>query len=190
MKSTAFILFILLSSISSLMGQSFLKGTGVASVGIGLGGSFGSFTYGSQTPGISVQYEKGIWEVSGPGVISLGGYIGVKGYKYGGSSGNFHYSQKWSYTIIGVRGAYHYNGIDNPKIDLYGGLMLSYNILKYKYEDNGGFSTPQSGSYGSAAGLTAFAGGRYFFSKNIGAFAEVGYGVAYLTLGVAVKLGE
>jgi len=167
--------------------QAFLKGTNVVSAGIGFGGSFGSFSYGSQTPGISVQYEKGVWEIGGPGVISLGGYVGRKGYKYSGAAGTYHYSQKWNYTIIGVRSAYHYNGINNEKADLYGGLMLSYNILNYKYEDNGGFNQSTAGSYGSAAGFTAYVGGRYFLSDNIGLFAEVGYGVSYLTVGAAYK---
>ncbi len=87
---------------------------------MGIGGHFGSFTYGSQTPAISLQYEKGMWDIGGPGVISLGGYVGRKGYKYSGSSGSYHYSEKWNYTVIGVRSAYHYNGINNEKFDVYG----------------------------------------------------------------------
>jgi hypothetical protein len=126
--------------------------------------------------------------VGGPGVISLGGYAGIKSYKYSGSSGAYHFDEKWNYTVIGVRSAYHYNALNNEKFDVYGGLMLSYNILSYKYSDNSGTSTFKgSGSYGSNLGLSAFVGGRYLFTDNIGAFAELGYGVSYLTLGVAFK---
>jgi hypothetical protein len=167
--------------------QFFEKGTNVISAGVGLGGHFGSFSYGSQTPGLSIQYEKGIWETGGPGVISLGGYAGVKGYKYSGSSGSYSYSEKWNYTVLGVRSAYHYNGINNEKFDVYGGLMLSYNILSYKFSDNGSSSTHLSGNYGSAVGFSLYAGGRYLFTDNLGAFAELGYGVSYLTLGLAYK---
>ncbi|MBL7698900.1 MAG: hypothetical protein JNK79_12105 [Chitinophagaceae bacterium] len=187
MKKALLLAVVLSVGILSVKAQTFFKGTNIVGLGVGIGGSLGSFSYGSQTPGISALYEKGVWEIGGPGVISLGGYAGIKGFKYSGGSGSYHYSQKWNYTIIGVRSAYHYNGINNKKFDVFGGLMLSYNILNYKYEDNIGGGTAAGGSYGSAAGLTAFVGGRYFFSDNIGAFAEVGYGVAYLTLGAAFK---
>ena len=66
--------------------------------------------------------------------------------------------------------------------------MLSYNILKFKYEDNAGNSRLyNTGSYGSAVGFTAYVGGRYSISKNIAAMAELGYGVSYLTPGLALK---
>lgn len=168
--------------------QSFFKGSNVISAGIGLGGSLGSFSYGSQSPAISVQYERGVWEIGGPGVISLGGYAGIKSYTFSGQAGDFRYSQKWNYTVIGIRSAYHYNGINNDKFDVYGGLMLSYNLLSYKYEDNGGGTVINSGSYGSTAGITAYVGGRYNFINNLALFAELGYGVSYLTIGLALQL--
>ena len=187
MKKIALVLFIATLSATTTHAQFFEKGTNVISAGVGLGGHFGSYTYGSQTPGFSLQYEKGVWDIGGPGVISLGGYAGVKSYKYSGSAGAYHYSEKWNYTVIGLRSAYHYNGINNEKFDLYGGLMLSYNILSYKFSDNGGTSAYKAGSYGNTVGLSAYVGGRYLFTDNIGAFAELGYGVSYLTLGLALK---
>ena len=188
MKRIALVLFIATLFTTTTRAQFFEKGTNVVSADVGLGGHFGSYTYGSQTPGLSVQYERGIWDVGGPGVISLGGYAGIKSYKYSGSSGGYHFDEKWNYTVIGARSAYHYNALNNDKFDVYGGLMLSYNILSYKYSDNSGSSVFKgSGSYGSNLGLSAFVGGRYLFTDNIGAFAELGYGVSYLTLGVAFK---
>lgn len=178
-----FLVLVSLSISGILFAQPFNKGTNVVSAGIGLGSSLGGFTYGSQTPALSLQYERGVWEVGGPGVISLGGYAGMKSYKYSGSG----YTQKWGYTIIGIRSAYHYNGINSDKFDVYGGLMLSYNILNYSYKDDQGNNIGSNGNYGSAAGFTAYVGGRYFFSDNIAAFAEAGYGVSYLTLGLAFK---
>ena len=163
--------------------QQFVKETNIVSAGAGLGSSIGSFSYGSQTPALSLSYERGVWEVGGPGVISLGAYVGSKSYKYSGPD----YSQKWSYTIIGVRSAYHYNGIKSDKFDVYGGVMLSYNILKYSLKESNGYNYNGGGSYGSGTGFTLYVGGRYFFSQNIAAFAELGYGVSYLTLGLAFK---
>ncbi len=182
MKKIPFILFLFIVTATSY-GQQFVQGTNVISAGVGLGSSFGGFTYGSQTPALSVNFERGVWDVGGPGVISLGGYAGAKSFKYSGSG----YSEKWGYTIIGVRSAYHYNGLHSDNFDLYGGVMLSYNIVSYSYKDLNGNSTFTGGNYGSAAGFTLYVGGRYFFSPNVAAFAELGYGVSYLTLGVSFK---
>jgi hypothetical protein len=185
MKKSSFIFtMLLLVAAISVNAQSdqkgtaaYSKGSNVAGAGIGLGSSIAGYTYGSQTPAISLQYERGIAEV-GPGVISIGGYLGFKSYKYS----NDGFSEKWRYTIIGVRGAYHLTSLHVTNLDLYGGLMLSYNNLHFS--DNDGNS---GANYGSAAGFSAFVGGRYYFSKSIAAFAELGYGVAYINLGVALK---
>lgn len=156
--------------------QVFQQGTNIINVGIGFGTSLAGS--GSARPAISASFEHGMWDVGGPGVISLGGYIGNTGYKYnfGGMK------QSWNYTIIGLRSAYHYNGFtDAPNLDVYGGAMLSYNFVKL------------SGVLGSSAssgdiGLNAFVGGRYMFSEKFGAFAELGYGISTLNVGVAFKL--
>ncbi len=168
--------------------QQFLKGSNVASVGIGLGSSILSYSGASQSPAIDLQYERGVWDMGGPGVISLGGYLGIKTYKYSGKYSDFSYDEKWNYTVIGVRSAYHYNGLKAEKIDVYGGIMLSYNILNYSYTNStsaGNFGN--SGSYGSTAGFSIYLGGRYFFTNNLAVFAELGYGVAYLSIGAAFK---
>ncbi|MGN6533026.1 MAG: hypothetical protein ACTHK0_14890 [Ginsengibacter sp.] len=177
MKKILFILITLVAT-DSLTAQPFLKGTNILSAGIGLGSSLGSYSRSSQTPALSLSYEKGVWDIGGPGVISLGAYAGRKSYKYSVST----YTEKWGYTIIGVRSAYHYNGIDNNKFDVYGGVMLSYNILNYSYKDESGNNINGGGNYGSGTGFTLYVGGRYFFSDNIAAFAELGYGVSYITL--------
>jgi hypothetical protein len=52
--------------------------------------------------------------------------------------------------------------------------------------ENEGFgATPTAGG-----GFTynVFVGGRYYFTDNIGAFAELGYGISILNLGLCVKL--
>lgn len=173
------------ASMSSSGGPGYHVGTNVASVGIGLGSSLAGYTYGSQTPAISLQYERGLWN-AGPGVISLGAYLGFKGYSYNYNDFGYPYSEKWNYTIVGIRGAYHFTGIKTKNFDLYAGIMLADNILKYSFTYNGGPGTAP-GSYGSSTGFSLFVGGRFYFTNNIGAFAELGYGISYLTLGVCLK---
>ncbi len=189
MKKNHFIVLLAtLFTANAVHAQAFEQGTSVASVGIGFGSTILNYSGASQTPAISLQYEKGVWDIGGPGVISLGGYAGFKGYKYSGVAGTYTWDQKWNYTVIGVRSAYHYTGIKNDKVDVYGGLMLSYNIVNYKYTDNMGNSGLYSaGSYGSGVGLTAYVGGRYFFTDNIAGMTELGYGVSYFTIGASLK---
>src|SRR2546430_219191 len=93
--------------------QAFQKGTSVLSFDIGLGSSLGYFGGGTQTPGLSVNFEKGIWELGPNGVVSLGAYVGYKQFSYSGSG----YKWSWNYTIVGARSAYHYTGIKNDKVD-------------------------------------------------------------------------
>ncbi|MEC7262420.1 MAG: outer membrane beta-barrel protein [Bacteroidota bacterium] len=154
--------------------QEFEQDDNIVSLGIGLGGDFGSFDTTKSSPGLSLQYEKGIWNIGEQDVIGLGGYLGYKSYTYKTDDADY----KWTYTIIGVRGAYHVNSLEVENLDAYGGLMLSYNILSFDGE----------GSYGSAMGLTAFIGGRWYFTDQWAAMAEIGYGVSYLTVGVSYKL--
>lgn len=167
-------------------------GDNVLNVGVGIGSTLlGGYSYhdGSQTPAIGISFEHGTWEL-GDGIVSLGGYVGYKSLKDEWRYGSYVSTWKWTYTIIGIRGAYHFP-LDNEKLDLYLGAMLSYNILNFKYTDtdpNYNSSFDWSGGYGSTAGFSGFGGVRYYLSDNIGLNAELGYGIAYLTLGVSFKL--
>jgi hypothetical protein len=191
MRIKALIFIWLLCLTGSLSAQPFTQGASVINAGIGLGSSLGGFGYTSQTPGLCLSYEYGMWSVAGPGVISLGGYLGYKSFAYRSTyfyqHHFFSYEQKWQYLILGARSAYHYNGLELDKVDLYGGLMLSFNNLSYRYSDNNPVYDYPAEAYNSGWSLSLFAGGRYFFTDQIGAYAEAGYGIAYLSIGVAVK---
>lgn len=174
--------------------QEFHNGTQVISAGMGIGSNWGLHN-GTQTPAISVAYEQGMWDIDGPGVISLGAYVGHKSFKYKYNNPFYWYNQKLSYTILGLRSAFHFNMIDVDKLDLYAGAMLSFNIAKYKTESGYHHSeyahfhdSNLDGSYGSNLGLSFYAGARYYFTDNLAVFGELGYGVSYLNLGIAFKL--
>lgn len=175
-KSIIFLALALLAGTASA--QSFQKGDNIINAGIGFGTNLGGL--GNARPALSASFEHGKWDIGGPGVISIGGYLGNTGYSYKSAD----YSQKWNYTIIGARSAYHYNGFKNlPNLDFYGGLMLSYNIANYSADNYSGVN-----SYGSALGLSVYLGGRWFFSEKFGLYAELGHGVSTVNAGVAFKL--
>lgn len=64
---------------------------------------------------------------------------------------------------------------------------LEYNIVSaktYGYEGSwNNYSSSVSGFTGSW-----FLGGRYYFTDNFAGLLELGYGIAYLNIGVALKL--
>lgn len=180
MKRIIAFLIVLFAFNSAMAQGKFEVGSNVASVGIGLGSSLGVYGGSTSSPGISLQYERGMWDVGGPGVVSLGGYLGFKSFKY-----NNIYEQKWRYTVIGLRSAYHYNGLDVPELDVYGGAMLSYNSLSYS--DNFPANYLVNGTWDSYISLTLYVGGRYYLADNLAVFAELGYGIAYLNIGAALK---
>lgn len=94
------------------------------------------------------------------------------------------------FYLFGLRAAAHTNRLDNW--DIYGGAMLGYNVpkvnntlTKEKSEIEGPvFSRPAENEFT----YSAFVGATYFPVKNLGLFAEVGYGISILNLGVSVKL--
>lgn len=164
----------------TISAQSFAKGDNVIGFGFGIGGNYG-LTTSSQSPAIGIMYEKGMsWE-AGPGVIGLGGYLGYKSFKYKYDVFNTFYQTKWSYTILGIRSAYHYEFTDH--LDTYAGLMLAYNVVSVSDTYPGGYA----GASASGIDLSLYLGARYYFSNQWAGFAELGYGIATLHLGVAYK---
>jgi hypothetical protein len=192
MKKSAFFSVVLMVisffSAARVHAQAFEAGTNVVSAGIGLGSALANgYTYGTQSPGFSVSYDRGIWE-AGPGVISLGGYIGFKTFKDDYADAGYVVSEKWTYSIFGVRGAYHFTGLNIQNLDLYAGVMIAYDNLNYSYSNNQGTSyNTNVGSYNSGLGISVFAGARYYFAGNLGAFGELGYGVDILGIGLSYK---
>lgn len=177
MKKMMFLTVMALVAFSTAYGQQFQVGSNAVNVGVGFGTALSGL--GTGRPAISASYEHGLWE-AGPGVIALGAYAGITGYTYKSAG----YTQKWNYTVIGARGTYHYSGFTSvPQLDPYGGLMLGYNIVSYSA--TGDYTGPNA--YGSGLGFSLFLGSRWFFSDNLAAFAELGYGVSILNAGVSLK---
>ncbi len=175
MKKTTLLLFLAFSTCFTVLAQEFESGTNVISANIGFGASYDNFA-ASQNPGYSINYERGIWDIPGPGVVSLGGYLGTKSYDY-----DFIFDDdddKWTYTIVGVRGAYHYTGLNVENLDVYGGVMVSYSILSFDGNASG---------LNSRADGSVFVGGRWYFLESLAANVEAGYGVAFLTLGLSFR---
>ena len=172
------VVILALATSVGLAGNSFNKGNSYGHVGLGIGlaGLYGT----SSLPPITVSYERAIEQKIGIG--------GIFGYSSSKQDPFANFSWKYTYIIIGARGAYHFLE-DNENTDAYGGATLGYNIVSVKEEYTGpgtkpfGFSA--SGSYGF---FGAFLGGRYFFSPKVGVYAEAGYGIGYINAGICFRL--
>jgi hypothetical protein len=158
---------------SNSTGFTDVKGMNLLNAGIGLG-SYG--LYGTGGLPLTASFEHGFTK-NITGGIGLG-YIQRK----------YVYDWKYTYLVFGARASYHFNELlklDNPKLDVYGGAGLLYRHWKLKY-------TSESAAYGyksSGGSVTVdlHAGARYMFNDLIGAYAEVGYGISPLQLGIALK---
>ena len=187
MKKLIAIAFVALFSIPFLRAQEsmFDLGDQVVNIGIGLGSVYGLGSYYSTTiPPISISFEKGILdELLEKGVIGVGAYLGFTSYKYQYVFSFYDYGWRYTNIIVAARGSFHYPVVD--KLDTYIGLLLGYNIrLSSAIGDADLYGSPAGGSIA----YSGFVGGRYYFSDKFSGFAELGYGIAYLTLGLGVKL--
>ncbi len=161
------------------------KGDKVLNLGVGFGNAlYNGSGNTSSIPPISGSLEVVIKDdlFDGKGAIGIGGYLGYAAYKWKYSG--FDYGWKYSNIIIGPRGYLHYALVE--KLDTYAGIMLGYNIVS-----SSSFGSYSYGGYSASGGgliFSGFIGARYFFNDNLAGFVELGSGIAYLNLGVAIRL--
>jgi len=162
----------------------FEEGTNALNLGIGIGSvySFGAGYFGgssSVSPALSISYERGIRPI-GPGILGIGGFVGYQGASYDLGGGD---KIKYRDILVTVRGAFHYPV--TPEFDAYGGVGIGIRHGSTSYEGDY-FDALGSSSYNDfVTGI--FAGGRYFFTDNIGAFGEVGYDQSFLKVGLTAR---
>jgi hypothetical protein len=163
--------------------QNFDKGSSGINAGIGLGPGYYGGGYGFAF-GVNGSYEYGIVKIPMGdklhGVIGIGGLAGISwttSNTYGGD---------WRYTnwTIAARGTYHFIFMD--KFDPYAGILLGYRGQSWKWTGTG--SGPWDA--GSSGGFTGgfFVGARYYFSDGFGVYAELGYLLNVLNVGVTFKI--
>lgn len=169
--------------------QVFEEGAKFLHVGVGFGSAYAFSGSKMGVPPVHASFEAAITDK-----IGVGGLVGYSSSTwdygaFGWSGGKYKYQWNASYLVIGARGAYHF--VDNDQWDAYGGLMLGYNVasLKFKTDDPDwkeptiGWVEPKVG--GVAFG--AFVGARYAFSQSSAVFAELGYSIAWVSVGYCAK---
>lgn len=183
-------------------GQSFDVGSNGINLGLGLGGGRYSYITGvgnyRVSPAFVLSYDRGITQL-GPGVLAIGGMIANQTvkyeYNYTSIGYTYNYDRRWSNTLVGARGTWHWNDWHgNDKLDLYAGVFAGYNIGTYRNKStrtvNGVTTTWDDGYSATSSYLRSgvFAGCRYLFTEKFGVYGELGYGIAYLNAGVTLVL--
>lgn len=185
MKKLLLLMLVAVFSLTQLMAQesTFQQGNKVLNLGIGLGSTLytGSY-YKSSIPPLSASLEFGVKDgVLDKGSIGIGGYLGYSSHKWD----YLGWGWKYSNFIIGARGVFHYPLVS--KLDTYTGILLGYNIATSKEFGNSVPGYDYSASTGGVIGAW-FVGARYYFNEKFAVMGELGYGITYLNLGIALKM--
>ncbi|MCW3807554.1 hypothetical protein [Plebeiibacterium marinum] len=158
--------------------QSLYPGEQTAGVGLGVPSAMNTT---KKNPAISVSgfYEYGFTEKLGIGHIGGGAIVSLAG-------GN-----DYRHFLIGPRAAYHFDMTDITGdkawdvVDVYAGIMSGARFRHEEYYDP---FLDRTIDYNDTDLITdIFAGIRYSFADNIGVYAEAGYGVSYLTVGLSFR---
>ena len=143
----------------------------------------GFVTFGLNGDGalpISLSYEYGLNDN-----VSVGAFAGYASAEEEFAGYGANYTWTYSYLIIGARGAYHKELVDG--VDTYLGILLGYNVASATFDGDDALkpyiTEPSIG--GLAYGV--YAGGRYHFTDNFGAFLELGYGISAVNIGLTMK---
>ena len=139
--------------------QQMQKGMSLFNVGLGL----------APGVGVNVSYDYGLIDAWGPGIFTVGGYVGYQNYKTW--TDNLDY--RANALFFTPRATYRY--AINKSFEVFGTAMLGAVFYSYsKYKDGR-----------SDVRFSTTAGCRYSFTPDISVFAEVGYNIAYLNGGLS-----
>jgi hypothetical protein len=163
-------------------------GDNTIGLAIGVGGGRHTSVYGYSgvryvdVPAFVLTYDHGFFGEVGPVTIGIGGLIG---YQYSYLRNYDDYDASWTNFVVGVRGTYHLTLLKdkNNKFDPYGGVLIGLRFETYKNTYYDYIET----SYDNASVLPVpgvFVGAKYNFTPAFGAFAEVGYDIAILKVGI------
>jgi len=196
------VIFIFLFLSFNLFSQAFKSTSQVFSAGISYGGRFITFDkeiknlYAHQMayyPAINLYYDVCIvGSKLDAGIVSIGFMLGYKySFNYGLEKTNQKF--KWHDTYIAIRPLYHFQFFKDREVDFYSGLALGIGYDYHIYYEFEKFFNPEPlklNSSNTFPVLGAILGGRYYFHKPYGVFAEVGYGVGigYASIGFCYHL--
>lgn len=177
------IIISILASSSVLADGPVIKGSSVLGFGLGMANKYN--VYPGFSPGVKVNFETGLWQ-AGPGVVTLGGTFGYtfQSYRYGYIWGsNYNYASH--NFIVAARSAWHHNwGVE--KLDTYAGVSAG---VRFNINDHGDDPNNNIDDFGVKPHFGGFVGAAYYFKPALGVFAEAGYDINFITIGLNLNFG-
>ncbi len=169
-------------SMANLWSQapSFKKGWTVINLSAGIRSTLYSGTfYDGKIPPLTASLEYGMADhILEKGVVGVGPYAGYSTFKYVYAGDGWDYSS----LLVGIKGNFHYPLFED--LDTYTGLILGYNKISHKeigeVEDKDSYMR-------SKIAWSWFIGARFYLTETIAVMGELGYGIAYINLGLAVR---
>jgi hypothetical protein len=189
LKVCVFLLVLMTAGMQFLSGQLFSPGDKDLSLTVGYGTPW-VFRYGYQTKllPIGVCFDYGITDNLGPGVLSIGGFLGATTYQDELYNINLdeNYGRKGTLLAVALRGTYHYQLTD--EVDTYGFLHLGAGFESWNL-----YGSPPPDDTVDVSSQTRFVfgvgiGAKYYFSEKVCALAEIGFDMAYFKIGVGYRL--
>jgi len=197
MKRTTILLIMVMGISIGVFSQTFEKGNMAGSLGIGLPSNLVSGT-SMKMPVVEGAFEYCPFEKMGIGSISLGVYVSAYSYGYDYTLWGLKYENNYNTFVTGVRGIYHFDFVTLTgnsafdKLDIYAGIMTSMSFNTYKYTDydwvGNNWVETKSTTTSSDFDIDTFIGARYNFAGPIGVYAEAGYAIRYLSVGISYTL--
>lgn len=167
--------------------QVFEQGASFLHLGVGFGSPYTFSGSKMGVPPVHASFEYGVSDNIGVGAL-VGYTSSTWDYGFGGLGSKYKYEWQATYMIVGARGAYHF--VDSDKWDVYAGLMLGYNIASLKFKsDDPNWKEPLLWVEPKVGGFTfgGFLGARYALGDHSALFAELGYNIAWISVGYCAK---
>jgi hypothetical protein len=166
--------------------NAFNQGDVVGQLAIGLGGLRGLYgTSGLPTISASVDFAV-VDRISFGGLAAYSSSTYDYAYPYLLAGRYYSYRWRYSYFTIAGRGSYHFLE-KNEKLDVYAGGSVGYNVVSSRFDGDVFVRSYAVGASRNFVHYGVHAGGRYYFMQRFAAFAEVGYGIGFLTVGISMK---
>ncbi len=153
----------------------------VLSLGLGIGTTLyaSSFHTARMVP-VSLSFEYGVVDdfMIEDMSLGVGAYLG-----FASSREKFRtWSVDYQYYIIGGRAGLHYPVVEN--LDTYAGLMMGVNIINTSLS---GETDQEHKSDDTGLITSLYIGARYYLAEEYAVMAEIGYGIAYFTIGISYR---
>lgn len=170
MKKLSLIVALMVMSLSvfAQVPESYKKGQISATAGIGLASVLGG------TP-LFLAAEYGYADQYG-----IGANLSYQSYTTG------YYDVSW--FLLGVGAVYHYDVLKMSNLDTYGRFGLGFAMATATYNGPKGLEAFYAEPTVGGIGYDAAVGATYYFTPNLGANVELGYGLALLKVGVTYKM--